>query len=168
MKKTSVMAVALTMVCLLVVPTLWAGQGGRGFGHGPGNFGAVLKDLSPEQQAQINTLRIDFMKKQLPLRTQMGQKRIEIAELTAAGKVDEATLQKKREEMWAIQDAMVKERRQFGTQLRAVLTPEQREKLGPFGGGMGGGFGCGFDGCGRGGKGGRGGHGGPMFGRADL
>jgi Spy/CpxP family protein refolding chaperone len=165
MKKGSVMMVTLTMVCLLMAPALWAGQCCKGFGQGPGNFGAVLKDLSKEQQAQINSLRIDFMKKQQEHRTQMGQKRIEMAELTAAGKIDEATIQKKREEMWALQDAMIKERRQFGTQLRSVLTPEQREKLGPLGGGMGGGFGCGLGGCGRGCKGGQGG---PMFGRADI
>ncbi|MCX5873268.1 MAG: hypothetical protein NTY51_08555, partial [Deltaproteobacteria bacterium] len=62
-------------------------------------------------------------------------------------------IQKKKEEIWALQDQMRNEGRTFGTKIRALLTPEQREKLGA---GMGGGRGC----CGQGGGGGMGAGGG--------
>jgi Spy/CpxP family protein refolding chaperone len=116
---------------------------------GPG--GAVWGDLTKEQQKQVETLKLDLLKKTEPLRAQMSQKRIEMMELTSKDNPDEQAIEKKRQEIWDLQDTMRNERRAMSTKFRSVLTPEQRQKLGAFGpgAGMGGGFGGG-QGMGRG------------------
>ncbi|MGD9818544.1 MAG: Spy/CpxP family protein refolding chaperone [Desulfomonilaceae bacterium] len=121
------------------------GMGGCGFGQGA--CPAIEKlGLTAEQKDQINALRTEFLKKQEALRSEKAQKRIEMLELASKKPLDESALQKKREEMWAIQDKMRTEGRAMGTKFRSLLTPEQKEKMGP------GGFG--FGGCGKRGFGG--------------
>jgi len=151
MKVKMVLISTLSVMALLAAASVYAGQGGMGSGPGMGKGAAMWGDLSKEQQAQVATLRVEFMKKIHPLRTEMGQKRIELTELASKEKPDEQVIQKKREEMWALQDAMRNERRAMTTKFRALLTPEQREKIGPMGAGMG--FGGGIGRCGFGGPG---------------
>ncbi len=122
------------------------GMGGQGAGFGPGNCPAIGNlQLTPEQKAQMTALQTEFMKKQEAVRAEKAQKRIEMIELASKTPQDEAALQKKREEIWALQDKMRAERRAMGTKFRSLLTPEQKEKLGPAGFGAGG---CGRKGFG--------------------
>ncbi len=102
--------------------------------------GAVLGDLTKEQQKQVADLRTEFFKKQEQLRSELGNKRIDLMELAQKDSPDEQSIEKKRQEIWSLQDAMRNEARTFDTKFRAILTPEQRQKLGP-GTGMGSG-GC--------------------------
>lgn len=137
MKLRTAVVTAAVVVSAFIVSPVMAGQGGMDRGPGMGKGAAVWDSLSKEQQAQASALRLDGMKKMQALKTQMGQKRIEMAELNASDKKDEQAIQKKTEELWAIQDAMRNERRTMSTKFRALLTPEQREKLGPMGLGTG-------------------------------
>jgi Spy/CpxP family protein refolding chaperone len=142
---------AACLMVLLMTPVLYAGYGccGGGQGFGPGGKGGfALGDLSKEQQEKVNALRIDLLKKQEATRSDLAKKRIEFMELNSKENPDESALQKKREEMWALQDQMRNERRSFQTSVRALLTPEQRAKLGGFG--PGGNCPMGFGGCGAG------------------
>ena len=116
-----------------------------GFGAGL----AQIDNLTKDQQDKINTEKTDFLKKTEVVRSQKALKRIELMDFAAKNPQDEATIQKKKEEIWALQDQMRNEGRAFGTKIRSLLTPEQREKLGVAG------FGRGF--CGQGGPGGMGG-----------
>jgi Spy/CpxP family protein refolding chaperone len=147
---------AVFVTCLMVLlstPVLYAGYGccGGGPGFGPGGKGGFAwGDLSKEQQEKLNSLRIDLLKKQEAIQSDLAKKRIEFMELTAKDKPDEQALQKTREEIWALQDRMRTERRAFQTSLRALLTPEQRSKLGGFGPGAGCPMGMGGCGAGRG------------------
>jgi Spy/CpxP family protein refolding chaperone len=149
MRSTKTMVALASLGILLMVSSAYAGPCGMGFGGGMGPGGGKgmaqwvqALNLTPEQQKQIGALRIEFMKKQVDLRSQIAKKRIEIMEMASTGKVDEETLAKKKQEMWSLKDAARNERRAMGTKFRALLTPEQREKIGPFGPGMGrGGFG---------------------------
>ncbi len=162
MKVNKVAVLAASMMVLLLASALYAGPGG--WGGGPGCMGqgaAFWGDLSKEQQDKMNSLRLDFLKKQEALREQVAKKRIELMELTSKDKADEEAIQKKREEIWQLQDQMRNERRAMTTQLRSVLTPEQRAKFGTFGPGVGcamgmgpGRAGRGFGGCCGGGRGG--------------
>jgi len=165
MKTRLAVVSVLSAVALLTVCSVYAGPGEMGRGSGLGKGASVWNDLSKEQKDQATVLRLDFMKKANELMAQMGKKRIELLESTSVEKPDEQAIQKKREEMWALQDAMRNERRAMGSKFRAILTPEQREKIGPLGPGMGGG--CGFGGRGEGFSGGRGCMGGG-FGRMNL
>ncbi len=97
------------------------------FGFG---LAARIPDLTKAQKEKIDSLRIDFLKKKLALKSQKGQKRIELIELMSKSPQDETAIEKKKEEIWAVKDQMRKEARAFGTSIRSTLTPEQREKMG--------------------------------------
>ena len=146
----------IAAMSLLVASSVFAAgpcDGCPGFGGGKGmGFGAGLAqidNLTKDQQDKINTEKTDFLKKTEVVRSQKALKRIELMDFAAKNPQDEATIQKKKEEIWALQDQMRNEGRAFGTKIRSLLTPEQREKLGVAG------FGRGF--CGQGGPGGMGG-----------
>jgi Spy/CpxP family protein refolding chaperone len=161
MKSRMSIAVLAALFVLSVSVAAYAERGGCcGGGGGP----AVWNELSPEQKQQASAMRTEFMKKQEAVRSQMAQKRIELMELASKDKPDEQAIEKKRQEMWALQDQARDERRAMGTKFRALLTPEQRQKLGPVGMGMGFGRGAGGGGFGAGCGAGNGrGCGGPGF-----
>ena len=151
--RNSKMVVGLVgAMTLMVVSTVFAfgpcGNGaGCGFGQGMGQCPilASIDNLTKEQKDQINTLRTEFLRKQVTLRSQKAQKRIDLMELASKSPQDEAAIQKKKEEIWAVQDQLRNNRRAFSTKVRSLLTPEQREKLGVW---MGRGAGlCGPGGC---------------------
>lgn len=143
MKSRMSIAILAALFVLSVSVTAYAQRGACcAGGGGP----AVWNELNPEQKQQAAALRTEFMKKQEAVRAQMAQKRIELLELASKDKPDEQAIEKKRQEMWALQDQSRDERRAMGTKFRALLTPEQRQKLGPVGMGMG--FGRGAGGCG--------------------
>ncbi len=102
-------------------------------GVGPVNGPAVWSDLTPEQQKQATALRTEFLKKQEALRSDMAKKRIEMMELASKEKPDEAAIEKKRQEIWGLQDDMIKESRSMGVKFRGLLTPEQKQKLASMG-----------------------------------
>ena len=160
MRFTRATVVAASMMVLLVASAASAQQMGCCSG-GAGLGAAAWGDLTPEQQKQVTTLRNDFFKKQETLRSDMAKKRIELMELASKDKPDKEAIEKKKQEVWAAQDAMRNEARAMSTKFRALLTPEQKQKLGPGGPGFGGmnigggcalgGSGCGFGrgrGCG--------------------
>jgi hypothetical protein len=137
------------LMCFLGAGTLFAEPAGVP----PCCQGSVFNDLNPEQKQQIGSLRLEFMKKAEDTRSQMAKKRLEMLELASKDKADESLVEKKRPEMWALQDQMRNERREFGTKIRSLLTPEQRQKIGPMGPGFGAGLGSGRGGFGGGGQG---------------
>jgi len=140
-----------SLMALLIAPPLYAAGGccGGGPGFGPmGKGNAIWGDLSKDQQQQVSALRMDFLKKQEALRSDLSKKHIEMMELTSKDNPDDKAIQKNREEIWALQDQMRNEGRAMQTKLQGLLTPEQRAKLGTFGPG----FRCpmGMGGCGAG------------------
>lgn len=155
--KVAVIAAASLMVFLMAFA---AYAGCWGPGPGPrGSSSGIWKQLSKDQQKQAESMRLEFFKKMETLQSEMGKKRLELMELAAKDSPDEQTIQNKREEIWALRDAMRKERRELSTNMRSLLTPEQRKEIGPYGrlsprGGYGPG-GC-FYGGGRGSRGGYG------------
>jgi len=145
MKSTKVVIPVVLLIALFMAVTVYAGPGRWGGGcMGPG--GPVWGDLTKEQQKQEESLRLDLLKKTEPLRAQKSQKRIEMMELASKDNPDEQAIEKKRHEIWALQDSMRNERRAMSTKLRSLLNPEQRQKLGAFGRGAGMGCGDGFGG----------------------
>lgn len=129
MKLARTMTAAAALLVVLLTSTVYAA--GCCGGMMGGQPGAVLGDLTKEQQKQVADVRTEFLKKQEQLRAEMGKKRIELMELAQKENPDEPAIEKKRQEIWSLQDAMRNEGRTFGTKFRALLTPEQRQKLGP-------------------------------------
>ena len=132
----------LSAMLLLAASAAYAGPWGGGCcAGGPGGGwaargGNFWKQLTPDQQKQVLSLRTDFLKKTASLRADLSQKRIEMFELTAKDKPDGAAIQKKREEIWALQDKMRNERRTFATKMRSLIPPEQQKNIGPYGSGF--------------------------------
>lgn len=141
---------AMTLMAVSTVFAFGPCGAGCGFGQGMGKCPilASVDTLTKEQKDQISTLRTEFLRKQVMLRSQVAQKRIDLMELANKSPQDETAIQKKKEEIWAIKDELRNDRRAFGTKIRSLLTPEQREKIGVW---MGRGAGpCGAGGCGMG------------------
>ncbi|MFH0959883.1 MAG: periplasmic heavy metal sensor [Pseudomonadota bacterium] len=156
MRKSKMALGLITALSLLVASSVFAAGP---YGAGPGLGGAMgmgggaglakIDNLTKDQQDKINAEKTDFLKKTEVLRSQKALKRIDLMDFAAKNPQDESTIQKKKEEIWALQDQIRNDRRAFGTKIRSLLTPEQREKLGVTG------LGRGF--CGHGGPGGMGG-----------
>jgi Spy/CpxP family protein refolding chaperone len=158
MRFTRATVLTAALMVLLVASAASAQQMGCCSG-GIGTGAAVWGDLTSEQQKQMSGLRNEFFKKQETLRSDMAKKRIEMMEMASKENPDELAIDKKKQEIWALQDSMRNEGRAMSTKLRALLTPEQKQKLGPGGPGFGGmnpGTGRGFGGGGCGFGGGRG------------
>jgi zinc resistance-associated protein len=167
MKPTKMLIGIASLIILAVASVGYAQAKGMGACCGAGPGAALWSELSPEQQKQMTSLRTEFLKKVEGLRSEIAQKRIEMLDLASKDKPDEQVIEKKRQEIWALRDTMRNDRRAMGSKIRSLLTPEQKQKLGPFGpgmgmgGGMGSGGGCPM-GRGMGGGGGCGGCGGRM------
>jgi Spy/CpxP family protein refolding chaperone len=158
MRNTKMMVAVATVAVLLMAAAVHAepGKGGPGFGHGHGKWAAIMNELTPEQQTQMKALKIEGLKKHEEFRSQIAKKRIELMELASKDNPDEQVLVKKQQEIWALKDQARNDHRAMKLKFRALLTPEQRQKLGPLGFGMGMGRGMGKHGgmcgmCGMGG-----------------
>ena len=104
MKLARTMTAAAALLVVLLTSTVYAA--GCCGGMMGGQPGAVLGDLTKEQQKQVADLRTEFLKKQEQLRAEMGKKRIELMELAQKENPDEPAIEKKRQEIWSLQDAM--------------------------------------------------------------
>jgi Spy/CpxP family protein refolding chaperone len=130
MKKLSVLAVA---AMILAVFTLSNAQAFCCRGT-QGNTSSLQDQLSPEQKKQFADLRLDFMKKQESLRSEIAKKKIELMELSNKEKIDDQALEQKRKELYALQDGIRNERRSMTEKLFSLLTPDQKKSFGPFSG----------------------------------
>lgn len=137
MRISRIVAVTAGLAVLFTASLANAGPWGfcPGWGMGPG--GGMWSNLTPEQQKQVTSMRLDFLNKQEALRTEIARKRIEFAQLANSSNPDERLLEKKRQEIWALRDKMRDEGRAMGSKVWAFLTPEQRQQVGPYGPGMG-------------------------------
>jgi Spy/CpxP family protein refolding chaperone len=130
MKKYSVLALA---AMILAVFTLNNAQAFCCRGA-QGALSPASDQFSPEQKKQIADLRLDFLKIQEPLRSEIAKKKIELMELTNKEKIDDQALDQKRKEIRALRDSMRNEQRAMTDKLFSLLTPEQKRSFGPFSG----------------------------------
>ncbi len=142
--------------------------GGRGMGQkgqmnqGAGMNRAAYLNLTTDQITKINSLRNDFSKETLSLRTGMQSKAMEIRTLMSDPEKNQSKIISLQKEMSSLRQQLQEKSLQFRIKARKVLTPEQIAML-PAGGmrlgfaagsgrGMGRGMGQGMH-QGRGGKG---------------
>ncbi len=139
MKGAKILIGVASLIILAAASVVYAQSQGLAACYGGGGRGAALwGELSPEQQKQMTALRTESLKKLEGIRSEIAQKRIEMLELASKDKPDDQAIDKKRQEIWALQDSMRNDRRAMSSKFRNLLTPEQKQKLGPFGPGMGG------------------------------
>jgi Spy/CpxP family protein refolding chaperone len=137
------------VTCVLITVAVSAAYGQTGCCAVQGNCPMIAGQLTPDQQKQLTELRIDFLKKQEAVRAELSKKRIELLEMASKQNSDEDAIEKKRQEIWSLQDSLRNESRQLSAKFRSMLTPEQKQKMGPMGLGMGAGGGR-FNGSGMG------------------
>jgi Spy/CpxP family protein refolding chaperone len=106
-------------------------------------------DLSAEQAREMRQLRSSHRKEQVRQRAALYVARLELADLLAAPKLDEAAIQAKAGEIGEKQAAQVRARVEHRLAVARILTPEQRERAqGMWGHGRGHGRGRGMAGLG--------------------
>ncbi len=113
-------------------------QGGRGSGQrgqmtGPGMNRAAYLNLTTDQITKINTLRNDFAKETLNLRTGMQTKAMEMRTLMTNPEKNQSKILSLQKEISALRLQMQEKSLQFRIKARNVLTPEQIAML-PAGG----------------------------------
>ncbi len=143
MRVSRILVVVAGFAILFTASLASAGPWGAGPGWGMGPRGMMWSNLTPDQQRQVTSIRLDFLKKQEALRGEIGRKKIEFAKLANSPNTDERLMEKKRQEIWALQDKMRNEGRAMGTKIWALLTPDQKKQVGPYSSNMGMGFGRG-------------------------
>ncbi len=160
-KSVSIIALALIIGALGALQAE-ARCPGMGACHG---MGPMWFNLNDDQKQKAKELMVEYMKEKEALRAEMGKKKIELMELTSKDELDDAAIEKKLEELWAVKDKKRAAKREMGKKFRGLLTKEQKKEFGPLWMGFGGkGFGMGFGrgkgyGCGKGYGRGKGPHG---------
>jgi Spy/CpxP family protein refolding chaperone len=85
--------------------------------------------ITAEQAAKIRLQMSEFRKAQIRSRADLQVKRLELNELLAADNPDRAAINKKLEEISAVQLARRKSEVDYRLKMRDALTSEQRQKL---------------------------------------
>ena len=142
MKKITVAFVSLGLVALLTA-SAWAGPWGYGPGRGQGP-GYAYSQLSPEQRAELDKQRADYLKETLELRQQLASKRIELTTLAAQPDADQAKIKALSNEVVDLQGQLAKKRIEYFGGERGPGAGYCAGLGGGFGRGMGRGFGGGY------------------------
>ncbi len=144
MKKTivAVFVIALMATSGLAMAQGWGrgegmGPGHGGPGHGPGGWAAAL-NLTPEQNQKMQELRAAHFKETIPLRNELMGKRLELRALWAQTDPDQGKILAKQKEINALMAQLQEKATKHRLEMRKILTPEQRTKLGTFAGRRGG------------------------------
>jgi Spy/CpxP family protein refolding chaperone len=114
-------------------------RGRRGFGGERRGFGLarLLRDpairqqlgITAEQAAKIRQQETDFRKERIRGRADLQVKRIDLENLMAADKPDQAAIDSKLQEISAARLVLAKSAVHFRLAMRDAITPAQREKL---------------------------------------
>ncbi len=118
------------LVALALAATSWAGP----------RRGMMMRNLTPEQAAQVFDLKHKFMNDTATLRKEMWVKRAELAQLWKAEKPDEKAIVAKQKELNALRGQMMEKSVAFRLKMKQIA-PE----LGRFGFGHGMGPGRGME-----------------------
>jgi Spy/CpxP family protein refolding chaperone len=84
------------------------------------------RTLTPEQQTQIDQLRVNHAKASAPLTAKMGSIKMDLAVLATAEEPDTATIQQHIDEMVELKKKIMQQRYAHIAAVRKVLTQEQR------------------------------------------
>ncbi|MCX5811959.1 MAG: Spy/CpxP family protein refolding chaperone [Proteobacteria bacterium] len=137
MKRWHVGIMVVLFLALTTTVFAFGGKGGYGFsrcgGQGAGFGGpmgmAANLNLSKEQSEKMWQTKEKFHNDTQKLRFELFQKRIELKDLYADPKADEATLLAKQKELNTLRQSMQDKMTQMRLEQRKILTPDQIKKL---------------------------------------
>lgn len=111
---------------------------GPGYGMGPGMMGPGMMGgyggwagppLNDKQREQLAKIQVETFKKQWDLMGKMQGEQFRLRELYAAGKADEATVEKSYKRMGELRTQMYNNMVEARKQMDGVPTPEQRNAM---------------------------------------
>jgi|YelNatPaOPRAMG01_1025707.scaffolds.fasta_scaffold00089_23 Spy/CpxP family protein refolding chaperone len=86
-------------------------------------------DLTEEQRAKLSSLHLEFAKETLPIRNELGVRRLELRQLMMAETPDLKAVEAKIDEIQKLEATLQKKRAAHHLSVLKLLTPEQRKKL---------------------------------------
>ena len=92
--------------------------------HGKGCCG--IKDLTPEQEKQMEALHQKLMKEVLPLKNQIAEKKAHLKTVSTGDNVDLVTVNKTIDELYALKSEIEKKKQAFKQDVRKLLNDEQK------------------------------------------
>ncbi len=98
----------------------------HGMKDAPRGMCVNLPDLSEEQMDLIEKIKTDFMKESLPLKNEMDIKKAELKALSTGDDVDLGAINKKIDEVTALQAKMMKKHATHRQDIRMLLNDEQK------------------------------------------
>jgi len=138
MKKNILIGMVAVLVLSMVASAAFAGPGwGRGMGYGPGCGCLPVSNLTPEQSAKIQAIRLASFKENQPLQEQLFAKKTELRSLWLSQNPDQAKIAALQKEMLDIRAQLQEKSNNARLEVRQVLTPEQQAQIGMYGPGMG-------------------------------
>ena len=97
----------------------------RGMGYNSCRMN-MIPDLDEEQEQKIEDLRVEHMKKMLPLRNEMQEKKARLHTMMTSEEVDMDAIDQQIDEIGELHVKMLKERTGHKQNVRALLNDEQR------------------------------------------
>ncbi len=91
-------------------------------------FGSNL-NLTEDQKAQLAAGHDAFLGEMYPLRDELFRKKMELRELWARPKPDQARILERQQEIRDLQNRMQERATAYQLECREILTPEQREQM---------------------------------------
>lgn len=85
-----------------------------------------IKDLTPEQQKQIDALKLNLTKECINIQNLIGEKQAHIKTITSGDNVDLAAVNKTYDELFALKADVAKKHAAFQQDVRKLLTADQK------------------------------------------
>ena len=117
---------------------------GRGMGPRLGQRLYVDDDLTPDQSAKMEKMRLDHWKEVAPLRQELGAKRAEMRLLDAGSKAEAARMESLRKDIRDLQEKIREKNVNYRLECQDLRTPEQQGPGSSFSPGRGRGAGRGW------------------------
>ncbi len=117
---------------------------GRGMGLKYGKMSYGNDDLTPDQSAKMEKIRLDYWKEVAPLRQELGAKRAEMRLLDSNLKTEAARIDSLRKDIQDLQEKIREKNFNYRCRCQDFLSPEQRDSVSAFGPGRGRGSGRGW------------------------
>jgi len=137
MKKTTIIALSLTLALALMTSAALAWGPGRGYGMGPGYGTPAIPNLTAEQSSKIQALQKAHMDEIAPLQEELFKKTTELRSLWLTPNPDQAAITAKQKEILNLQTKLQEKGTNFRLEISKLLTPEQQAQLATYGSGFG-------------------------------
>ena len=144
MDKLSVLIIMFLMAALLFLLFMLMSAGkalaepwGRGMGSRLEQGFFENDGLTPEQSAKMEKIRKDHWKGIVPLRQELGAKKLELRLLDSSSKTEAARIESLRKDIQDLQEKIREKNLQYWFHCQDLLTPEQQSSVSSFGPGRG-------------------------------